>query len=205
MLALTFRDGLLIGLAVAAARRGRRHHLRALRHQDAEARRSGATPCCAASTPGLPGFSIADDKGNWSRLRRRFLPRGRGGDLRRSEEGQIRAARRQRALQGAAEPQGRRAVAQLDLDHVARDRLRPAFPGGHLLRRPGLHGAARRARSIRALELDGSKVCVQDGHHHAAQSRRLFPRQQHEVRGGRSSPSVDDVFKAYESGTMRHA
>ena len=37
----------------------------------------------------------------------------------------------------------------------------------------GLHGADARARSTSALELDGSKVCVQDGTTTAAQRRRL--------------------------------
>ena len=54
-------------------------------------------------------------------------------------------------------------VAQLDLEHVARDQLRSLFPGRRILRRRGLHGRVPRARSNSALDLDDTKICVQDG------------------------------------------
>ena len=71
-------------------------------------------------------------------------------------------------------------VAQHHLDLLARHLARPELHRRQLLRRPGLHGAqgaegefgarAQRRRGLRAA-----------GHHHRAQSRGLFPRQQDEA------------------------
>ena len=72
----TFRGGLLIGLAVAVAVAAgaiayERYDTRTL-EADGQARRKS----CAASTGACPGFSIPDDKGDWTTwLRRRLLPR----------------------------------------------------------------------------------------------------------------------------------
>ena len=166
-------------------RRGRgcggRDHLRTLRHQDAEA--DGAARRRVLRRQHRAARLLGRGRqGQLVGLRRRFLPRHRGGDLRRSEEGQFRPARRQGALRGTRQAQGRRAGAQLDLDDGAGDRLLPALRRRVVLRRPGLHGAARAQRRFRA----GARR--QQGlrpvrHHHRAQPRRLFPRQQHEVRG----------------------
>src|ERR1700712_5609702 len=110
----TFRGGLLIGLAVAAAIL------------------AGAITYERYDTKTLKR-TIRRRQGRRGRLRPRLLPPGRIRDFRRSEEGEVRAARRQRALQGIAEPHRRHPLPQLDLEHVARNQLRPLFPGSRLL------------------------------------------------------------------------
>src|SRR5215469_7691047 len=129
LFALNFRSGLLIGFAVAiavaaAAIAYERYDTRTLKRT---LRRDAVL--CGVNT-GLPGFSSADEKGNWS-----------GCDLRRSDQGQIRPARRQRTVHGATEAQGGCALAQHDVESVARNQLRPAFRRGLILRRPRVHGA----------------------------------------------------------------
>ena len=119
--------------------------------------------------------------GQLDRPRRRFLPRHRGGDLRRPDQGPLHPARRQGPLHGAPVGRSRRPRPQLDRDDVARHAARPRFPGHQLLRRPGLHGpqeARRRLRQGAERRLDLHPA----GHHDRAQPRRLLPRQQHEVR-----------------------
>ena len=89
----TFRGGLLIGLAVAVL-----VAVCAIVYEFYDTRtlkrtvRRGEVLC--GVNKGLPGFSIPDDKGK-ERLRRRLLPRGGRGDLRRSDQGEIHSARRQ--------------------------------------------------------------------------------------------------------------
>ena len=75
----------------------------------------------------------------------------------------VHAAHRAAALHRAAVGRGRRAVAQHDLDAVARHRARPRLRRRQLLRRPGLHGAEEARTSTSAKELDGATVCVQPG------------------------------------------
>src|ERR1700748_2592642 len=109
----TFRGGVLFGLVIAFAIAAafvayERYDTRTLKRTI----RRGEV-LCGVNT-GLPGFSIPDDKGHWT-----------GRHLRRSDQGEIRSARRQRALQGTAEPQGRYSLPQFDLEHVARNVLRP--------------------------------------------------------------------------------
>ena len=132
--------------------------------------------------PGAAGLLQPRRQGQLDRPRRRFLPRDRGGDLQRSEQGQVHAALGQGPVRAAQIRRDRCALAQHDLDPVARRALQ--FRRRHLLRRPGLHGAQGAqgqfgARAQRRLGLHA------DRHHDRAQSRRLFPRQQHEVRGDR--------------------
>ena len=129
------------------------------------------------------------------RLRRRFLPRHRGGDLQRSDQGQICAADRGQPVHGAAIGRNRRAVAQYDLDDVARHHARRRFCRRQLLRRPGLHGAqvAEGELGARAQRRLGLRAA---GHHDRAQSRRLFPLQSHDAQdrdirdGGRGGQSL---------------
>ena len=128
----TFRGGLLIGLAVAvaiaaAAITYERYDTKTLKRTI----RRGEVLC--GVNKGLPGFSIPDDKGDWTGFDVDFCRAVACGNLRRSEEGEIRSARRQRALQGIAEPDRRHPRAQHDLEHVAREQLRALFPGGRLL------------------------------------------------------------------------
>ena len=100
-----------------------------------------------------------------------------------AEQGQVHAALGQGPVRAAQVRRHRPAVAQHHLD-LSRDVLVRELRRRHLLRRPGLHGAQGAqgqfgARAQRRLGLHP------DRHHHRAQPRRLFPRQQHEVRGHR--------------------
>ena len=129
----------------------------------------------------------AGRQGPMDRPRRRFLPRRRGRRLRRCRPSQVRrrstprtASRRCNRAKStccrATPPGPRRATATLGL----------MFGRRHLLRRPGLHGAQEAQRRLgqgaqRRLGLRAA------GHHDRAQPRRLFPRQQHEIRS--PSPS----------------
>ena len=82
---------------------------------------------------GLPGFSIPDDKGNWTGFDVDFCRAVAAAifdDPKKAKFVPLDANERFKELQ---KPQGRPPVAQLDLEHVARDHLRPLFPGGHLL------------------------------------------------------------------------
>src|SRR5207253_10439169 len=96
------------------------------------------------------------------------------------------------------ERQGGHPVAQLNLEHVARDHLRPLFPVGRLLRRRGLNAA--RSRNIdSALDLNGSKVCVQaetTTQLNLADYFRANNMKYQEIKFGK----LDDVIKAYDSG-----
>jgi len=62
-----------------------------------------------------------------------MVPRARGGGVQRSRQGALRSAQRGRPLRGAAVRRHRCAVAQLDLDDVARDRAQAGVPSRHLL------------------------------------------------------------------------
>ena len=138
---------------------------------------------CGVST-GLAGFSNPGRRRQLVGPRRRRLPcRGRRA-VRRRRCGQVHAAHRQGALHRAAVGRGRPAVAQHHLDADPRHRARPRLHRRDLLRRPGLHGAqgARRQERARARRRLGLRAAR---HHDRAQPRRLFPRQQHELRAGR--------------------
>ena len=153
---------------------------------------------CGVNT-GLPGFSTPDDKGNWSGFDVDFCRAVAAAifdDPKKVKFVPLDANERFKELQ---QPQGRRAVAQLDLDHVARDRLTtctsPAvsyYDGQGFMVPP--------SRNIdSALELDGSKVCVQDGtttQLNLADYFRANNMKYQEMKFGK----LEDVFKAYESG-----
>ena len=193
----TFRGGLLIGLAVAilvaaAAITYERYDTRTLKRT---MRRGDVL--CGVNT-GLPGFSIPDDKGNWTGFDVDFCRAVAAAIFDDPNKAQVHSARRQRALQGTAEPQGGYPVAQLDLEHVARDQLRPVFPRRRLLRRRRLH-AAGGPKINSALDLDGSKVCVQSEtttQLNLADYFRANNMKYQEMKFGK----LDEVFKAYESG-----
>ena len=132
---------------------------------------------------GLPGFSNPDDKGNWTGLdvdfcraiaaaifndptKVKFTPLSAKDRFERAQSGEIDVLSRNTTWTSVA----RRRSAQ--------------FHRRQLLRRPGLHGAQGAqgqfgARAQRRLDLHA------DRHHDRAQSRRLFPLQQHEIRGDR--------------------
>src|SRR6266487_4286100 len=114
---------------------------------------------------GLLGFSSVDEKGNWS---------GFDVDLCRAE---IRRYRR--------------ALAQFDVDDVARDFVRADLRGDHLLRWTRVSGPQDaqcrvRARSRRKV------VLLADRNDRRAQCRRLFPCQQHDLFAGRVRQSGRD-------------
>ena len=116
--------------------------------------------------------------------RHRPVPGGGRGAAGRRDQGQVHAAQRQGAVHRAAVGRDRRALAQHDLEQLARQRARPRFPRRQLLRRPGLHGqeVARRRQCLEARRGRGLRP---GRHHHRAQPRRLLPRQQHDVHPGR--------------------
>jgi general L-amino acid transport system substrate-binding protein len=122
----TFRGGLLIGLAVAvlvaiAAIVYEFYDTRTLKRTV----RRGEVLC--GVNAGLPGFSIpttrATGPASTSTSAARWPPPS--STIRRSE---VRSARRQRALHRAAEAQGRHPLAQLHLEHGARDHYDLYFP-----------------------------------------------------------------------------
>ncbi len=128
----TFRGGLLIGLAVAvavaaAAITYERYDTRTLKRT----LRRGEVLC--GVNKGLPGFSIPDDKGNWTGFDVDFCRAVAAAIFDDPTKARFVPARGQRAFQGTAEPQGRHPLAQLDLEHGARDQLRPVFSRGRLL------------------------------------------------------------------------
>ena len=87
--------------------------------------------------------------GQLDRPRRRLLPRHRGGDLQRSDQGPLHPALGQGPLHGAAVGRGRRARPQLDLDDVARHPARPRLPGHQLLSTARASWSARSSASPR--------------------------------------------------------
>ena len=147
---------------------------------------------------GPGGLRPARRAGQLDRPRRRLLPRARGRDLQRSDQGQVLAAHRQGPLHRAAVRRHRRAVAQHDLDALARHLARPELHRRQLLRRPGLHRAQGPegelgARAHRRLGLHP------DRHDHRTQPRRLFPRQQDEAKTV-TFATADEAVKAYDAG-----
>ena len=93
---------------------------------------------------GLPGFSFANDKGEWSGPRRRLLQGARRRRARRRQQGQVHADLGAAALADPAIGPGRPAVAQLDHHLLAQCHARHQFPGHQFLRRPDLHRPQRR-------------------------------------------------------------
>ena len=132
--------------------------------------------------PGSAGLFQPGRQGQLDRLRRRFLPRHRGGDLQRSDQGEVHAVVRPGPVRAAPVGRDRPALAQHHLDQLARCVVQ--FRGRGLLRRPGLHGAQGAQGEFSAGAQRRQRVRP-ERHHHRAQSRGLFPRQQHEIRSGR--------------------
>ena len=87
---------------------------------------------CGVNT-GLPGFSIPDDKGNWTGFDVDFCRAVAAAifdDPKKVNFVPLDANERFKELQSRKVDI---LVAQLDLEHVARNRLRPVFPGRRLL------------------------------------------------------------------------
>ena len=121
----------------------------------------------------LAGILRSRRQGSVERLRRRLLPRARGGGVRRPGEGDLRAAQRQRALRRAEGGQDRRPLAQFDLDHRARGDAWPAVHGDPLSRRPGISGRATSRHDLGAGARQGQDLRA-EGHDHRAEPARLF-------------------------------
>ena len=193
----TFRGGLLIGLAVAvavaaAAITYERYDTKTLKRT---VRRGEVL--CGVNT-GLPGFSIPDDKGNWTGFDVDFCRAVAAAifdDPKKAKFVPLDANERFKELQSRkVDILSRNSTWSMSRE-TNYDLYFPAvaYYDGQGFMLP-------RARNIdSALELNGSKVCVQAGTTTRAQPRRLFPRQQHEVQGD-EVPKLDDVVKAYESG-----
>jgi general L-amino acid transport system substrate-binding protein len=116
----TFRGGLLIGLAVAIAVAAgaityERYDTKTLKRT----LKRGELLC--GVNKGLPGFSIPDDKGDWT---------GFDVDFCRAVAAAIFDDPKKAKF---VEPQGRHSLAQLHLEHVARGQQRALFPGRRLL------------------------------------------------------------------------
>ena len=127
----TFRGGLLIGLAVAFAVAAvaiayERYDTKTLKRTV----RRGEVLC--GVNKGLPGFSIPDDKGDWTGFDVDFCRAVAAAifdDPKKTKFIPLDANERFKELQS------RRVdiLPQLDLEHVARDQLRSLFPGSRLL------------------------------------------------------------------------
>ena len=139
----------------------------------------GELICGANGT--LAGFGLPDAQGNWTGLRRRLLPRHRGGDLQRSEQGQIRAADAKDRFTTLQSGEIDVLVAQHHLDAVARDLARARFHRRSTITTARASWCARTLKVNSALELDGAVGLRAAGHDDRAQPRRLLPRQQHEA------------------------
>ena len=115
------------------------------------------------SNPGLPGFGLPDDKGNWAGFDIDFaapLPRRFSPTEIRSRFVPLTAKDRFTALQSGqtmfcrATRRGR---------NRARSRRASCFPAVNLLRRSGFHGAQEARRELGSPILDGASICVQQG------------------------------------------
>ena len=177
----TFRGGLLIGLAVAVAIAAgaityERYDTKTLKRTI----RRGEVLC--GVNAGLPGFSIPDDKGNWTGFDVDFCRAVAAAifdDPKKAKFVPLDASERFKELQNRkVDILSRNSTWSMSRE-TSYDLYFPAvaYYDGQGFMLP-------RSRNIdSALDLDGSKVCVQDGTTTAAQPRRLFPRQQHEIHG----------------------
>ena len=144
----TFRGGLLIGLAVAiavaaAAITYERYDTKTLKRTV----RRGDVLC--GVKPGLPGFSIPDDKGNWTGFDVDFCRAVAAAifdDPKKIKFVPLDANERFKELQSRKVDI---LVAQLDLEHVARDQLRPAISRPSPITTARASCCRRRARSTR--------------------------------------------------------
>ena len=194
----TFRGGLLIGLAVAvlvaaAAITYERYDTRTLKRTV----RRGEVLC--GVNKGLPGFSSPDDKGNWTGFDVDFCRAVAAAifdDPGKAKFVPLDASERFKELQN-------RKVDILSRNStwsMSREtELRPVFPGGHLLRRPGLHAAARAQHRHPRSTSTTRKVCVQSGtttELNLADYFRANNMKYEEVKFAK----LDDVVKAYDAG-----
>ena len=148
--------------------------------------------------PGLEGFASKDADGQWSGFRRRFLPRRRGGDLRRPVKGAICAVVRFGPLRRAEEQADRPLVAQFELDDGSRRRQWRGVYGRDLLRWAGV--SVPKSKNFQsALELDGSKVCVQPGTTTELNFVDFFEANHMKYETVHEA-SADDMIAAYEAG-----
>ena len=192
-----FRTGLLIGCMVAiavaaAAITYERYDTKTLKRT---VRRDAVL--CGVNT-GLPGLLQRGRQGQLVGLRRRFLPRHRGGDLRRPEEGQVHPLDAKERFTEL----GKRKV-----DVLARNSTWTMsretdyylhFAGVSYYDGQGF--MVPRARNVdSALALDGSKVCVQADTTTELNLADYF-RANNMKYEAKKFGTVDDVFKAYESG-----
>ncbi len=181
LFALNFRTGLAIGCAIAVAvaaaaityERYDTKTLKRTRNRDAVH--------CGVNT-GLPGFSSMDEKGNWSGFDVDFcraIAAAIFDDPRKVKFIPLDAKERFTELQ-------KRKVDVLSRNStwsMARETnyalhfAAVSYYDGQGFMVPKSRNAAS------GMELDGSKVCVQTGTTHGAQSGRLFPRQQHQISG----------------------
>jgi general L-amino acid transport system substrate-binding protein len=102
-------------------------------------------------------------RGDYCFVRRRVLPRRRCGHFRRRRQGRFHSAVGQGSLHRAAIGRGRSAVAQYDVDAVARHRARPEL-FGPINYYDGQGFMVRKKLNMKsALELSGASICVQQG------------------------------------------
>ena len=177
----TFRGGLLIGLAIAvavaaAAITYERYDTRTLKRTI----RRGEV-LCGVNT-GLPGFSIPDDKGNWTGFDVDFCRAVAAAifdDPKKAKFVPLDANERFKELQNRkVDILSRNSTWSMSRE-TNYDLYFPAvaYYDGEGFMLP----AARKIDS--ALDAQRQQGLRAGGNHHAAQPRRLFPRQQHEIPG----------------------
>ena len=116
----------------------------------------------AASARACRASPIPDDKGNWTGLDVDFCRAIAAAIFNDADQGEVLAALRQGPLHRAAVGRDRRAVAQLDLDAVARHSLGLNFAAVNYYDGQGF--MVRKALKVNsALELNGASVCTQTG------------------------------------------
>ena len=150
-----------------------------------------------------PGLCAARQPGQMERLRRRCLPRAVGRDLRRSGQGQIRAADRAAAFHRAAIGRGRllsnNTTWTLQRDTELGLNFAPVvFYDGQGFMVPKKLGVKS------AKELNGATICVAARHHDRTQPRRLFPRQQDGVQAGRHREGRRTLCRVLLGPLRRH-
>ena len=194
----TFRGGLLIGLAVAVL-----VAVCAIVYEFYDTRtlkrtvRRGEVLC--GVNKGLPGFSIPDDKGNWTGFdvdfcravaaaifddpsKAKFIPLDANERFKELQSRKVDILSRNSTWDMSREQ-------NYDLYFPA-----VAYYDGQGFMLP-------RSRNIdSALDLERQQGLRAGGDDDRAQPRRLFQSQQHEVRGDEVSSKLDEVVKAYESG-----
>ncbi len=139
----------------------------------------GAINCGVSE--GLYGFSARDKDGNWSGFDVDLCRAIAAAIFNDASKVNYTPLESQPPIRGASIRQYRRPLAQYHVDDVARDRAWTELYSHELLRRPGVsrsqgHEQGDRARPRRR---EGVRA---DRNNDRAQSRRLFPRQQNEIR-----------------------